>query len=42
VKGEKGFVSKEFNLSGFPDERLGGDRGFSAVDGSTYLGKSTA
>jgi hypothetical protein len=42
VKGEKGFVSKEFNLSGFPYERFGGDRGFSAVDGNIYLGKSTA
>lgn len=42
MKGEKGFVSKEFNLSGLPDEGFGGDNGFSAVDGITYFGKSIA
>jgi hypothetical protein len=42
VNGENGFESKEFNLSGFPVERFGGDKGFSAVDGNTYFGKSTA
>ena len=42
MNGENGFVSKEFNLSGFPEEGFGGDSGFSAVEGITYFGKSTA